>query len=55
METNCVSCKIITANENVSVKKTQQNTLMLSSNCAICSKKYSTFIKNKEFYNFNYI
>ena len=55
METNCVSCKKITAYENMSVKKSQQNTLMLSSKCAICSKKYSIFIKNKELHNFNYI
>ena len=28
-----------TANENSSVKKTKQNRLMLSSNCAACGKK----------------
>ena len=53
METYCVSCKKYTANENSSVRKTKHNRLMLLSNCAICGKKNSTFIKNKEFHNFN--
>ena len=29
-------------------RKTKQNRLMLLSNCAVCGKKKSTFIKNKE-------
>ena len=53
METYCVSCKKYTANENSSVKKTKQYRLMLLSNCAICGKNKSTFIKNKELQNFN--
>ena len=53
MKTYCVNCKKYTANENSSVRKTKQNRLMLLSNCAICGKKKSTFIKNKEFHNFN--
>ena len=51
METNCVSSKENTANENSSVRKTKQNRLMLLSNCAICGKKKLTFIKNKELSN----
>ena len=39
METYCVSCKKNTANENSSVRKTDKNRLMLSSNCAACDKK----------------
>ena len=46
METYCVSCKKYTANKNSSVRKTKQNRLMFLSNCAICCKNKSTFIKN---------
>ena len=38
METYCNSCKQYTANEKSSVRKTDQNRLMLISNCAICGK-----------------
>ena len=55
MKTYCVSCKKNTANENSSVRITKQNRLMLLSNCTVCGKKKSTFIKNKELYNFNNI
>ena len=48
METYCVSCKKYNANKNSSVKKTKQNKLMFSSNCAPCGKEKSIFIKNKE-------
>ena len=51
METYCVSCKKYIANNNSSVKKVKQNTLMLLSNCAVCGKKQSTFIKGKELSN----
>ena len=51
METYCVTCKNYTANENPSVKKAKQNRLMLLSNCAVCVKKKSNFIKNKEINN----
>ena len=47
METYCFSWKKNTTNENSSVRKTKQNRLMLLSNCAVCGKKRSTFIKNK--------
>ena len=53
MEIYCVSCKKYTANEHSNVRKTKQNRLMLLSNCAVCGKKKSTFIKNKELNNFN--
>ena len=46
METYSVSCEKHTANKNSSVRKTNQNRLMLLSNCAICGKKKSAFIKN---------
>ena len=45
METYCVSFKRNTGNENSSVKK---HRLMLSSNYAVCGKKKTIFIKNKE-------
>ena len=51
IETYCVSCKNCTANENSSVKKATQNILIFLSNCAVCDKKKSTFIKNKELSN----
>ena len=51
METYCVSCKKCTADENSSVRKSNPNRLMLLSNCAICGKKNSTFIKNQELTN----
>ena len=44
-ENYCVSCKENTVNENYSVSRTKQNTLMLVSNCAVCSKKKLRFIK----------
>ena len=49
METYCASCK----NENSSVKKAKQNSLMLLSICVIYGKKKSIFIKNKEIHNCN--
>ena len=51
MKTYCVSGKKYTANENSSFRKTKQNRLMILSNCGVCGKKNSTFIKNKEFSN----
>ena len=47
------SCKKNTDNENENIRKTKQNRLMLLSNCTICGKKKSTFIKIKELNNFN--
>ena len=46
MEMYCISCKKYPANENLSVRKPKQNRIMLLSNCIICDKKKSTFIKN---------
>ena len=48
METCSVSCKKDTANKNSSFRRTRHNRLMLVSNCAICGKKKSRFIKNQE-------
>ena len=45
MEAYCVSSKKYTTNENSNVRKTKQNRLMLLSNCYVCGKKKSTFIK----------
>ena len=53
METYCVRCKKYSVNEISNVRKTKQNRLMLLSNCAICDKKNSTFIKHKELNSFN--
>ena len=36
------------SNENSSVRKTKQNRLMLLSNCPVCGKEKSRFIKNQE-------
>ena len=52
MGTYCVSCKKYTANENLNVIKTKQNRLMPILSWAVCGKKKSTFIKNKEFHKF---
>ena len=48
MEIYCVSCKKNTTNKNSSAKKTKQNISVLLSNCAICGKKKSNFIKNQD-------
>ena len=55
MKTYCFSCKKYTANENSSAKQTEQNRLMLLSDCAVCGRKKSTFIKNKELLNLHNI
>ena len=39
--------------KNSNVRRTKQNRSMLLSNCAVCGKKKSTFIKNKEIHNFD--
>ena len=54
METYYVSCKIYTENENSNVRKTKQNRLMFLSNCSVCRKKKSAFIKNKALHNFDW-
>ena len=53
MEAYCVNCKKSTANKNSSISRNKQNRLMALSNFAICGKKKSTFIKDKEIYNFD--
>ena len=47
MERYCVSCKK-TVSKNSSVEISKQNRLMLVSNCAVCGKKKSRFIKNQK-------
>ena len=54
MEIYCVRCKKYADNKNSSFRKTKQNRLIRLLNCVTCSKKKSTFIKNKKFHNFNY-
>ena len=52
MEPYCVSCKKNTSKKNNSrIRKTKQNRLMLLSNCAVCDKKKTIFIKNKDLNN----
>ena len=46
METYCVTCKKRTANQNLIVRKTKLNRLMLISNCSVCGEKKSAFFKN---------
>ena len=48
METYCVRNKKYIANENSSATKAKKTRLMLLSNCTVCGKKKSTFIKNQE-------
>ena len=49
MEPYCVSCKKNAANKNSSIRKTKQNKLMLSSNCAVCGKKNQGSLKIKNY------
>ena len=51
METYRLSCINYTEIQNSNARKTKQTMLLL--NCAVCSKKKSTFIENKELHNFN--
>ena len=60
METYCVNCSKNNTNENSRARGAKQNRLMVLSNCVVCGKKKSTFIKNQElhqvvFKNFNNI
>ena len=50
MGTYYVSCKNIPLTK-IQVLKTKQNKLIPLSNCAVCGKKKSTFIKNQELLN----
>ena len=47
MEKYCISCKKYTANENSSVRKTNQNRLIVLSRYAICGKENQIFKKIK--------
>ena len=48
METFSVSCNKSTGNANSTFKRTKQNRLLCISNCFVCSKKKSKFIKRQE-------
>ena len=50
METYCEGCKKNNANKNSSVKETKQNRFVIVSNCAVCDKEKSSFIKNQQLY-----
>ena len=52
METYCVSCKKYIENENLNVRKTKQNRLLVLSNCTVSGKKKLTFLKHKEVHTF---
>ena len=47
MKSYCLRCRKDTENINLKVSKTS-NSRMLLSNCAICGRKKSRFIKNQE-------
>ena len=48
MQLYCISSKKNIANKNSSVRRTRQNRLMVVSDCAVCGKKKSRFIKNQK-------
>ena len=48
MLTYCLVCKKNTGNKDLKVVKTKNNKLMMLSECAICGKKKSKFIKEQE-------
>ena len=47
-ETNCLSCRKYTKNNNHKVVRNRQNKLMMQSNCATCNSKKSRFIKKQQ-------
>ena len=51
METYCVKCTKYTENKNLNVRKNKEKRLMLLSNCIVCGKKNSTFLKSQELHN----
>ena len=48
MGTYFVSCIKNTAKKSFSVRRIKQNGLMLVSNCVVCDKKKTCFIKNQD-------
>ena len=48
MEMSCVSSKKYSGSKNSSTRRTKQNRLVLISNCSVCGKKKSRFIKYQE-------
>ena len=48
MESYCLKCRKYTENINPQLSSTSNGKTMISSKCAICGNKKSTFIKNQE-------
>ena len=47
-ETYCLVCRKYTKNINPKIVRNKQNRSMIQSNCAICSSKKSSFIKEQQ-------
>ena len=47
MKTHCVNCKTNTDNENSSVRRINQNILVLVSYCAVCGNKNQDSLKSR--------
>ena len=47
-EIYCLACRKHTKNTNPKIVRNRQNRLMIQSNCAICSRKESRFIKEQQ-------
>ena len=48
MESYCLKCRKYTENINPQLSSTSNGKTMISSKCAICGNKKSTFIKNQK-------
>ena len=47
-ETYCLACRKYTKSINPKIVRNKQNRSMIQSNCAICSRKKSRFIKEQK-------
>ena len=47
-ETYCLACRKYTKSINPKIVRNRQNRLMIQSNCAICGRKKSRFIKKQK-------
>ena len=47
-ETYCLVCRKYTKNTNPKIVRNRQNRSMIQSNCAICGRKKSRFIKEQQ-------
>ena len=47
-KTYCLSCRKCTRNTNPRIVKSKNNRSMIQSNCAICNRKKSRFIKERQ-------